>query len=253
MIKQIFKEVVSATLFNAGRLIVNKTSEEDFVNNILHDLDTKGWYLLKGYIDKSKCNELIDEMEALLSSKNTTDNYWTDNNNSDQRFYRVQEISSRFNFFLKDSFIKKIENQYLGLHRDAIDNVLINKVSFISNNLGSGGGWHRDSPHTNQFKAIAYLADVNEKNGPFQFIDGSHKFWDSLKMYMGGLFTTSQYRFTVEEVESILLKCGQSKLTTFTAKSGDVILVDTKGIHRGKPVEDGVRYAATIYFNDKNF
>ena len=70
---------------------------------------------------------------------------------------------------------------------------------------------------------------------------------------MGGLFTTSQYRFTEEEVDAILLKVGHLKLSTLTARAGDVILVNTKGIHRGKPVEEGVRYATTIYYNDKIF
>lgn len=253
MIKQIFKEVASTTLFNAGRLLVGTTSEDKLVKDILHDLDTKGWFLLNRFIEKGKCQELIDEMEVLLETKKDVSNYWTDYNNSDQRFYRVQEITSKFDFFLKNSFLKKIEKKYLGVHRNASDNILVNKVSFISDNLGSGGGWHRDSPHSNQFKAIAYLADVNEKNGPFQFIDGSHKFWDSLKMYVEGLTTTSQYRFTEGEIDAILERVGQAKLTTFTANAGDVILVNTKGIHRGKPIEEGSRYATTIYYNDKNF
>ena len=48
-----------------------------------------------------------------------------------------------------------------------------NKVKYNKNNLGSGGGWHRDDFNF-QFKAILYLNDVSMDNGPFQLIENSN-------------------------------------------------------------------------------
>ena len=46
---------------------------------------------------------------------------------------------------------------------------------FLKNKEGasSGGGWHRDH-HFELFKVMVYLSDVNEKNGPFSYIEKSH-------------------------------------------------------------------------------
>ena len=51
---------------------------------------------------------------------------------------------------------------------------MANKVSYIKNNEGSGGGWHKDAYYT-QFKSILYLTDVNNENGPFELIRNSNK------------------------------------------------------------------------------
>lgn len=251
MIKQIVKEVISTALFQMGKIASKNVDSK--AKAIVHDLETKGWYVLKDYLPEELCEHLKSEMDLLLETKTSESNYWTDYNKSDLRFYRVQELTKEFDIFLKDPFLKTIENKFLGAHRSGVDNLLVNKISYVQGNLGSGGGWHRDSPHSNQFKAIAYLVDVNEKTGPFQFLEGSQNFWDSMKIFIGGLSSTSQYRFTNEEVEKILERIGHSKLITFEANAGDVILVNTKGIHRGKPIEEGIRYAMTNYYNDRNF
>jgi len=45
-----------------------------------------------------------------------------------------------------------------------------------------------------------------------------------------------------------LLESDPERLKTFEAKKGSVILVDTSGIHRGAPVQDGERYALFNYY-----
>ncbi len=254
MITQIFKEVASSSITQVGKIGNILSTDDEKLSAILKDINDKGWHVLKGYIPKEKCTELVNETDRLMIEKKSESNYWTDYNGSDTRLYRIQELTSNFDFFLRDPFLKKIERTYLGaLKHTGYDNLLVNKIQFVENNLGSGGGWHRDSPHSNQFKAIAYIADAERENGPFQFINGSQKFWESMKIYLSGLTSTSQYRFTPEEINDILDKIGHDKLSTLTGEAGDVILVDTKGIHRGMPIEKGCRYAMTIYYNDKNF
>ena len=42
---------------------------------------------------------------------------------------------------------------------------MANKLIYKKGNLGSGGGWHRDTFFKKQLKFIIYLSDVGEKNG----------------------------------------------------------------------------------------
>src|SRR5947208_506487 len=60
--------------------------------------------------------------------------------------------------------------------RGNIDTILAKVIDAIPENNGSGDGWHRDG-HSFQFKSILYLSDVNDTNGPFEFLPGSHKRW----------------------------------------------------------------------------
>ena len=52
-----------------------------------------------------------------------------------------------------------------------------------------------------------------------------------------------QARFTEEEISQL----NQSNKLTVTAKAGTLLVADTRGIHRGQPIEQGERYALTVY------
>ena len=36
-----------------------------------------------------------------------------------------------------------------------------------------------------------------------------------------------------------------------TGQKGSILIADTKGLHRGAPIENGERYACTVYFFNK--
>ena len=91
------------------------------------------------------------------------------------------------------------------------DNVyftLAGHLKFESNNLGSGGGWHRDSPFTNQIKTIVYLTDVSSNNGPFEYLVGSHKRSFYAKLKNRWAIELNRMRFTNQEIDKIT-KCKQ--------------------------------------------
>jgi len=161
---------------------------------------------------------------------------WEDDIGSDQRIYGFENLCEFPANYLKDvCSIAKRANGGGFSHFT----VLAGRLSFKLGNIGSGGGWHRDSPHKNQVKIISYLSDVEFKNGPFEYVRGSNSFAN--RMQVDGLFSSNR-RYQAEDIEN------DQKIEIITGEQGASIVVDTKGIHRGKPIQKGRRYALTFYF-----
>ena len=121
------------------------------------------------------------------------------------------------------------------------------KVVAKPKNLGSGGGWHRDSMYEKQIKAISYLSDVDGDNGPFQYVVGSHSKGSVLRtldLHHG----PNLKRFRADDLER-WCESNQERVETIVGSAGDVILVDTRGLHRGMPIISGTRYALTNYYS----
>jgi hypothetical protein len=81
---------------------------------------------------------------------------------------------------------------------------------------------------------------VDDKNGPCQYINGSHTKFNVICNYFKKDFKPGQYRFTDGEVENYLQQ-NNKKIDSITGKARTLVYTDTKGIHRGKPVESDVR------------
>ena len=104
----------------------------------------------------------------------------------------------------------------------------------------------RDS-YFRQFKSLLYLTDVNEENGPFEVILGSHDRKNISADSKSADLESMQCTFNQKTVEKIL-NDDPERLKTLTAKAGTVVLVDTSTIHRGSPLKNGIRYALTNYY-----
>ncbi len=233
------KEFIIFSVFklNSFRtLFFSKISSE--VEECLHGLYDNGIFHLDSQLEPTKVNELKNCIDDLLENQSQNINIWNDPEGADFRIYGANELNAKFKELIPFDFLKNIGELYL--QTPLIDYfILAAKISFKEGNIGSGGGWHRDSAFSHQFKSIIYLSDVNEKNGPFQYILQSHKTFSKIKLP----FRLNKTRFSIEEIKSFnepQLEC--------TAKAGDIIVVDTKGLHRGKPLGSGSRYALTIYF-----
>lgn len=101
--------------------------------------------------------------------------------------------------------------------------------------LGSGEGWHRDA-WFGQKKLMIYLTDVNDANGPFQYIPKSGKIINKFKSLIKG----QADRLSKESIH-------ENKIVTVTGKRGSSCEFDGTMIHRGKPPTSGERYALTLY------
>lgn len=211
-----------------------------------NQLKTDGYVVIPDFIDPDRCQELISALEGKVS----LDKAWKDDEGSDSRIFGIDRVDSSFYELFETPSLTSIYKKYIdrfSYHHF----VMANKVCFKNDNVGSGGGWHRDVINRRQLKFILYLNDVDEKNGCFQYIKYSHiipEKWKINRLLGKG---QSDVRYTEEEAE-LLLKKGYQCID-LTGKAGTLIIVDTSGIHRGSPLKKGLRYAATNYMSDTKF
>lgn len=94
--------------------------------------------------------------------------------------------------------------------------------------------WHRDHEDVPVLKLFLYLRDIGPKQGPLEYIRGSHRGdFDlcSRQKYAPGTILVSP-----ERVESC------------TGPQGSAVIVDTSGIHRGGRITEGYRLQAVWAF-----
>lgn len=202
----------------------------------------EGIKIKQGLVSQDICSQIVKDIDTLLEHKEV--NIWQDKIGSDHRIYGMERYSEAVKELFDSLDISNLFKDYSGKDVKSYS-VLGAKLSFKEENEGSGGGWHRDSTFTNQFKVIVYLSDAELENGPFQYIPKSHTLKSKLKNYTN-YFGAPKTRYTEEEITSY------GKIMEVTGNAGDGFFVDTKGIHRGKPIEGGVRYALTFYLWDKD-
>ena len=122
------------------------------------------------------------------------------------------------------------------------------KIIATPNSIGSGEGWHRDRCDKRQTKFILYLCEVNENNGPFQYIKNSSSVLSMLNDFFKYRINPTNSRITDKQINHISSK-EPDRLLTFTAKAGTLLIANTRGIHRGKPLSpDCHRYSLTNYY-----
>lgn len=185
-------------------------------------------------LSQDTCEKLIARMEDVMAENRGR--VWTDPVGSDTRVLGFeQDIPELIEKFEIERRIKAIDG-YLGFKTRSWC-LMANRLIPVDGNLGSGGGFHRDSPFSHQVKYIWYLTNVDKTTGPFEYLPGSHKNIIRTRNY----YPLGEMRF--EKVEG--------DLVPVYGKSGTLLICDTKAIHRGKPIERGVRYAITLYTYQK--
>jgi len=244
-----FRSLLSSVAHEIRTFRFQKSLEESFVSSkeeqdIVSEVNNRGFCVIENAFSKEWCNRAIQETDRLLIEYH--DQIWIDDQRSDHRIFGANHLSDLIQEFYINEFILKIVQTYEGTKvKDGF--TLGSKLMYKEENIGSGGGWHRDNPYGKQTKAIVYLTDVDEGNGPFEYIQGSHKSLDVLKKQFGYNFDMHKNRFEDSQLEEII-ESNPSKLKTLTAKAGTLIFVDTRGIHHGRPIKSGTRYALTNYF-----
>lgn len=218
-------------------------AEDTNQKRIATELRQRGYSIIPEYYSQEQCNQVRQEIDRIIET--FPDTVHRDDTDSDNRIYGAERVSDLIMPFHNDSFLHQLSQLYLNYN---VLNMftLANRVKTRENNLGSGGGWHRDTVHERQFKTILYLNDVTETTGAFQYMLGSHSLISPIQLIYQYDLNYKKTRFTEEEIQQI--EHNGQEIDTLTGAAGTLIIVDTSGIHRGMPIQEGTRYALTNYF-----
>ncbi|MEZ7900483.1 MAG: phytanoyl-CoA dioxygenase family protein [Flavobacteriales bacterium] len=231
------------------------------IPKITEELNVKGFHVFDNLLSSGKCDKIIDELEKISfhtkkSTKKikglTKDNVskikgntaWVTNQQDIIKIEEVQKLAF-------DQNLLNLVGHFLGS-----DPVLcqtncwwsVNKSTHRSNLSGNAQLFHQDTEYLKFVKVFIYLTDVEEKNGPHQYVQGTSKI---AQEKLGEGYTPSS-RVEDEKVEQLF---GKENILTFTGKKGSIIIEDTFGLHKGTPVIEGARlllqleYCNSLYFH----
>jgi phytanoyl-CoA dioxygenase PhyH len=213
-------------------------------NALERSLEADGIAVIDGYWSADKAAQARAEIDRLIATY--PEAVHRRSGNSDKRMFGVESVSPLLAEFYSDPFLRAA-GEYLGgleLYNFA---TLGARIDATPENNGSGDGWHRDG-HGFQFKTILYLSDVGQENGPFEFLPASHKQWRAaFDTVFGNLPAAPNSRYEPAAVDRMVRRFWL-KRRDYPAKAGTLLLVNTSGIHRGKPLQSGSRYALTNYY-----
>lgn len=242
---EVLKSYVQEIRNNAIDLIKRRgmSSIGEKTDALKKQIEDRGYVVVPGFLSEKECEDIRNTIEEVIK---TNKRIWIDSEGSDHRIFFSNLASPMIEGYFRNNFIIEVLSAY---EKTPTYNgfTLANKVVYKKNNAGSGGGWHRDFVKRKQTKALLYLSPVSAKNGPFQFLEGSHKFSSIVKYQKEFDFKFNQNRFSDQEIDTLVQKY-PDLLHTIAGETGSLILVDTRGIHRGKPIEEGTRYALTNYY-----
>jgi ectoine hydroxylase-related dioxygenase (phytanoyl-CoA dioxygenase family) len=207
-------------------------------------LRRRGYLVIPGYYTAERCIALRTEIDRIMSEQPEV--VQKDQFAADHRVFGAEHASAAIAVFHDDAFLREVGEAYCG--RSLVNyTTLAAQLTARLGNLGSGQGWHRDAFHF-QYKAMVYLTDVGPENGAFEMLAHSHRpltlFADMIR---GRLDAPPSTRISDTQIEW-LLGGRRRRIISFIAGAGTVILFDSSSIHRGSPIDRGVRYALTNYY-----
>ena len=212
----------------------------------LKEIHKNGYVVVENFIKEEMCSFLIEKFNEHKENPKA----WKDAVGSDTRLHGIEKKVKEFAEIFETEKLNKIYKNYVHSSMESI--ILCNHIKPIENNIGSGGGWHRDSIHRRQLKFILYLTDAEVQNGCFQYIAKSHKVQNKYQINRTLKKRSGEYRYSEADIISITGNSEEFKITNISGKAGDLIIVDTSGIHRGAPIKKGERYAITKYMWEHN-
>ena len=234
---------VASEVVGSIRHAVGRWAQDDGDYPVVMSIERLGLYIWPGFWDAARCGAARDRIDALMGREDLVKQ--VDPAGSDHRVFGADRLDPSLDIFNDPRLFRLAKQLYL--EDNIVGATLAARMRYAQGNRGSGQGWHRDSPVTAQYKFILYLSDVELENGPFQYVLGSGARAQVWKNYLLGAASLAQYRFDDEE-DPRILQLNRKKVRTVAAPAGTLIIADTRGIHRGMPIQKGVRYALSNYY-----
>ena len=219
------------------------------VENIVKKLENDGFYVFPNLIPQTYINELTSFAESMPCNLVPAQNHKTifDSNNIKATKYGIDEQSIIEQHvtqeIILDSGLIEIAGRYL--NSEPINDLVsmwwsTNFSSKASNEAAQM--YHFDLDRIKFLKFFIYLTDVDTNTGPHMFVRGSHKLLP-LGLQKDG-------RFTDEEISK---EYSQKDIIEIIGKKGSLVAVDTRGLHKGKPLILNYRLIFQVEYANSTF
>tara|TARA_B100001059_G_scaffold60130_1_gene55733 strand:+ start:17959 stop:18702 length:744 start_codon:yes stop_codon:yes gene_type:complete len=227
------------------------------MNNSVLKFKKNGIVTLPSFFNKEYCEKSVNDIEdAILKYPDKLYSQKTDGTGGDIRFFKFENKYETAKVLFDNEEINSIVKGYS--KKDVVCHFIVagKVIADKGQTINSGGGWHRDSD-SQQIKVMIYLNNVDNENGPFQFIKESKKRdakrstsfifnLDTLKKFLRGN-PLKNPRYSDESIEKEI-ENKKFKVSQVEGEAGTTIIFDGSYVHRGKNISDGVRYSYTMYF-----
>jgi hypothetical protein len=214
----------------------------------IDELNTNGLFRVDNFLNVDMCREMISGFDAIKRARPGI--LSLESNGADERLYGADRAANVFQLGSQAANLDRLAEAFYR-SRDIMHFQMAGHIRWTPDNLGSGAGWHRDSPFSQQFKFIIYLNDVSEENGPFQYVPGSHRRTAISKYSRALKCPLSQYRFADTDIINLVRAGILREPLTQTGPAGTLLVANVKGLHRGMPLTRGERWAVTRYYFKK--
>jgi len=212
---------------------------------VLAELNTDGVAVVRKFFDRDTTDSVVDEVmstaNALVAGR--YDGPLRTLAEHETGLYRIYDIdpstSHSSRQFFDNAFIAQLANSLCvpGMH--VFDQYLDYKakVGGRDKNLS----YHIDHWKT-RIKAFLLLSDVTEEQAPFVYLSGSHREARWRRRWDWGYETRGPEGATlsIDQVRSLQHRYRFVE-RTITGTAGDLILANTRGIHRGNELQRGTR------------
>jgi hypothetical protein len=142
--------------------------------------------------------------------------------------------------FAEDRYLRNIAREFLQKRLPTVKA----QYGLTLRTGNSGDGWHQDSKQRG-IKALMYLQDIDNANGPFQLLLKYNA--SSLKHKEDARGRNT--RFTDEHV--LWHTENNARVHTVLGKAGTVVIFDTSNLHRGQDVHELGRLSLTNYYDTR--
>ena len=226
-----------------------KNTDEDY--RYLIKLGEDGYVKINNFFDPEFINLVKLNFDECY--KNNFDNFFFNKNVSSKNFQDkidVNNVSQITNYVsLKNPILslpqitlflnKRLYNLIQSYFKSKIGLTSINlRKSFVNNlNDADTNFYHKDENSWNLLKVFIYLNDVRNNSGPFVYVKKTHK---DLSLNI-----LKNYRISDDVINN---NFSQDKIVNLTGKAGDIIIANTRGLHKGKKVISEERNMLTFTF-----
>jgi hypothetical protein len=231
---------------NAG--ILGKLQSEELAK-IKDQLNTRGYYIFENRLPESLCDNalqwaLTEKADLRIDGKNQSLVY--DRTNPAAVHYSWNECTilkcPEAQMLMADPGILAVAQEYLACkpHLDLIAFWWITTFSKLPDS-DAAQLFHFDMDRIKWLKFFFYITDVGPNNGPHIFVAGSHRPGGIPR----GILDKGAVRIDDSE---IMAHYAKEDIIEICGRRGTIIAVDTRGLHKGKPVQVGDRLVFQLEF-----